>query len=300
MALVSQTFFSAEIPPIPALFPRSRRIPHLARNDNRFGAACHLVSRELDARQNRAAPICHLRPVIHRFVHNKFVCVRTRFDRYMLPNLLLLILLAALGWALIIAPRSPCRQRLLLAAVALLTVAFAVQLALPLYAANWLAGGRQTAAKTIPTGWGETASAAARWAGEQTGRCCQCDIVYGRCAIGGSVFPGETIRLDEMRVGEIEPNDFVMLPDDEGDFSSPVHLVTIGGDRMAVYTGMMPDHIEASPLQLQPLSKRFDTLAQLEWAGWRLAGGRRQSDCSSRVDTAATADGVVQIRPVGP
>ncbi|MCO5197808.1 MAG: glycosyltransferase family 39 protein [Anaerolineae bacterium] len=302
VALVSQTFFFGRNTPNPGLLFYPVAAAFRISPATTIGLALLVILSVGNWMRDKIAPrpfVIFAPLFIVLFTISLSVSERV-FDRYMLPNLLLLILLAALGWALIIAPRSLCRQRLLLAAVALLTVAFAVvNWHYPLYAANWLAGGRQTAAKTIPTGWGETASAAARWAGEQTGAA-NATLFTADVPSAAPFFPGETIRLDEMRVGEIEPNDFVMLPDDEGDFSSPVHLVTIGGDRMAVYTGMMPDHIEASPLQLQPLSKRFDTLAQLEWAGWRLAEAGDKVTVRAGWIPLQSADGVVQISLVGP
>lgn len=228
-----------------------------------------------------------------------FTVAERVFDRYILPDLLLLILLAGVGWALVIAPRSPRWQRMLLGIAALMTVAFAIpNWSYPLYAVNWLVGGRQMAAKTIATGWGEAASAAAQWAGEQS-HAADATLFTTDVPSAAPFFPGATLRLDDVTLGDIRPNDYVIAPFVGSMFQSPVHVVTIGDDEVAVYTGIASDQLEAPSLQWQPLVKRFDTLAQLESAGWRLAATGDKINVRVVWLPLDSADAIVQITLVG-
>lgn len=89
--------------------------------------------------------------------------VAKKHDRYALPALLTLTLLA--GWgAMLLTAAAPQRVRwVIFISLLLLQVAFLLgAIPYPLTAYNWLAGGEPVAYHLLPSGWGEGASAAAQ------------------------------------------------------------------------------------------------------------------------------------------
>lgn len=131
-----------------------------------------------------------------------------KFDRYALPVLLPLMVVAAMGFQF---PVSSFQFRvsrftfhvsrftlLALHALYLLPV-----LLYPLMGYNWLLGGAWGAKQVMPIGWGEGISAAGRWLAQQEG-------VEGKTAVSGIApalapfFPGTTLLWDDKTVQQAD------------------------------------------------------------------------------------------------
>jgi hypothetical protein len=298
--LVAETFFFGRMTPNPGLifYPVAALFRLSPLTTIGLLIIIPLLLRQWRRQRNAPPPFVGYAPVfIVLFTLGLTTSARV-FDRYYLPNLMLLILLGAIGLALMLEQLAPRRRPYAWAGLALLATLFAAfNWTYPLYATNWLAGGQSTAARIIPIGWGETASAAATWAATQPDAE-NATLFTTDVPSAAPFFPGETVRLDDMTRGDIRPNDFVLASPIDSEFGSPVYVVAIGNDQMAVYTNVVLDTSDAPQLQMQLLPRRFDAVTQLEAAGWRLAttGDR----INVRTDWLAlhSADGVVQINLV--
>ena len=81
-----------------------------------------------------------------------------KFDRYILPVVPSMLLLAAIAWARFSVPRWGLSRWIVPAMVLLQVFFLAFFAAYPLLAYNPLVGGPQTAVKVLPIGWGESIS----------------------------------------------------------------------------------------------------------------------------------------------
>ena len=85
-----------------------------------------------------------------------------KYDRYILPSTMPLLLVVGLYWARLSRTQSKCWQRLLPLFLVGGHLCFYLSVwPYPLTAYNWLAGGTAVARQVLPMGWGEGASAAA-------------------------------------------------------------------------------------------------------------------------------------------
>ncbi len=116
-----------------------------------------------------------------------------KFDRYILPVVPALLILAAVAWGAWASRRGRAAWRILALVVAFQAIYWAAFAAYPLAAYNPLVGGPRTAAAVLPVGWGEPVSAAGRWLADNDPE------AAGRRAMAGIVpalapfFPGQTL-----------------------------------------------------------------------------------------------------------
>lgn len=110
-----------------------------------------------------------------------------KFDRYMLPAIPALTLLAAWGWA-----QLKGRRWVLPALVGLQLVYLLVFVPYPLTAFNPLAGGPWVAQRAITVGWGEAIGAAGRWLAAQPGAE-KATAVANIAPALAPFFPGQTL-----------------------------------------------------------------------------------------------------------
>lgn len=131
-----------------------------------------------------------------------------KFDRYLLPVLPPLMLLAGAAWSQVRLPGPSHRDRLLATGLIggqliLLLVAFPY----PLAAYNPLLGGGPVAAKALPVGWGESIGLAGRWLAQQP-LAAESSTLVGLAPSLAPFYPGETILFG--RDGN-PPADYVIL-----------------------------------------------------------------------------------------
>jgi 4-amino-4-deoxy-L-arabinose transferase-like glycosyltransferase len=116
-----------------------------------------------------------------------------KFDRYILPAVPALLLLAAVAWAGW-AGRKPNARRWLLALIVSAQVLYWLfYAAYPLTAYNPLVGGPRTAAAVLPVGWGEGISAAGRWLAASRSEVATERAIAGVAPSLAPFFPGQTL-----------------------------------------------------------------------------------------------------------
>lgn len=118
-----------------------------------------------------------------------------KFDRYALPLVPALTLLAAVGWAIWLRPAERAKKIVL---AALLVVQFAYLLFVlpyPLAAYNLLLGGPISAQYVMPIGWGEGISAAGSWLAKAPEAALK-QAVSGIAPSLTPFFPGETLLAE--------------------------------------------------------------------------------------------------------
>ena len=116
-----------------------------------------------------------------------------KFDRYILPVVPSLLLLAGVAWAAWAARSTRFGRRalpLVVAVQALYWLAFA---AYPLTAYNPLVGGPWTAARVLPAGWGEGIGAAGRWLAATQPDAAEQAALAGVAPALAPFFPGRTL-----------------------------------------------------------------------------------------------------------
>ncbi|MGW8317767.1 MAG: ArnT family glycosyltransferase [Candidatus Promineifilaceae bacterium] len=215
-----------------------------------------------------------------------------RFDRYALPGIMALILVA--GWALarLVSSRFVGLQGLAMVSAGLLITLHAGYLLAywpyPLTAYNWLGGGPQVAQLVLPTGWGEAASVAAQQAAvlpEAENRV----LFTSDVPAAAPFFPGRSlllkperlVRLDRDDVLTFVDQDWQLNPDDfrrdeEYDVPLPNALAgwpvadtfRFGGlPRAVLYTGVDAGDLSLQPLTTQPRDLSFAQAMQVVSAG---------------------------------
>ena len=128
-----------------------------------------------------------------------------KFDRYLLPVVPGLLLLAGVAWAGW-AGRSPRRGRalwILPGAQALFWLAHA---AFPLAAYNPLVGGGRTARYLLPAGWGEGVSMGGRWLAESQPDAAERAAIAGIVPALAPFFPGRALvyGLDDLQSADFQ------------------------------------------------------------------------------------------------
>ncbi len=169
-----------------------------------------------EGRQRRAVQAALLAYVI---LYVAIITVsKKKYDRYMLPGILGLDLLAALGWLgalelALAALHLPAPRNLAGAFVGVCALAQGALLLGPLYPAYYLAyydpwaGGASQAVQTIPVGWGEGAEQAARYLAGKPGAS---GLSVATWAVAGiaSTFPG---RVTTLTNATVPTADYVLL-----------------------------------------------------------------------------------------
>lgn len=126
-----------------------------------------------------------------------------KFDRYALPAIPALTLLAAMAWWRLGYPRPKLARLAARLLVAGQVVYLLWALPYPLAAYNPLLGGPFTAQRALPLGWGESISAAGRWLAEQPGTTGSAAAASTTPALA-PFFPGETLPLAEESVPQAD------------------------------------------------------------------------------------------------
>lgn len=130
-----------------------------------------------------------------------------KFDRYLLPVVPALILLAALGW-IAWTQGSHRGRRWLLAAALLGQIGYWLLFwSYPLAAYNLLVGGPLTATQVMPLGWGEGISTAGRWLTASQPDAAEASAVSGIAPSLAPFFSGETLLAE---AGGREQADYVI------------------------------------------------------------------------------------------
>lgn len=164
-----------------------------------------------------------------------------KFDRYALPAVPALIIMASLGWTGLPVPRHRLKQgALALVAVQALFLAWAMPY--PLTAVNPLLGGPNAARRVFDVGWGEAESAAARWLATQPDSANHTAVSWITPAVA-PFFPGRTLPA----VVESLPHaNYVILPANGRDLppknATLLHTFHFNGlDRAVIYQQAAPD-----------------------------------------------------------
>ena len=204
-----------------------------------------------------------------------------KFDRYTLPVIFCLALVAAAGWAelrerlaLHCAAKSGqvCQllPRIDLAALTLQAVLLAVVWPFTLTAYNPLLGGGRSALQVLDAGWGEGTSIAARWLAEQP-EASTASAVAGNPLALSTFFPGAVLPFDKLNLPradylvldvasrQLDPAEFAALTAD----ATLIHTVRINGVEHAwVYRNPNPE-APSPPLENLPQPFSFANRVQL-------------------------------------
>jgi hypothetical protein len=188
-----------------------------------------------------------------------------KFDRYILPAVPALLIVAAVIWTTWAARRGRPGRWVLPLVVGLQAIYWALFAAYPLTAYNPLVGGPRTATAVLPIGWGESISASGRWLAAS-----QPDVADQRAMAGiapalAPFFPGQTLvdGLDDpatthyqiVTLGgrQLNPAGW----EDQIDGLTLAHVVRYGGlDQAWVYERLSPS-APAPPAEL-PTPAVFD------------------------------------------
>ena len=118
-----------------------------------------------------------------------------KFDRYALPVVPALTMLAVIGWVIWLRPANRLKQSFLAMLIIVQLVYLMLVLPYPLAAYNLLLGGPYSAKYVMPIGWGESISGAGSWlAGESGVRSMK--AISGIAPSLAPFFPGETLLAD--------------------------------------------------------------------------------------------------------
>jgi hypothetical protein len=186
-----------------------------------------------------------------------------KFDRYILPIIPAVTLLAAIGWAVWLRSANRIKQIFLAMLLILQVVYMLFVLPYPLAAYNLLLGGPYSAKYVMPIGWGESISGAGGWlAGEP-------DVGIKKAVSGiapslAPFFPGETLLADAY---SYEAADYVILTansrqvDPQGFEQAARDLILLkvirygGLDQSWIYANPRPNHEELTLRDLpQPVT----------------------------------------------
>ena len=182
-----------------------------------------------------------------------------KFDRYALPALMALALLAGLSL-------SQSRARwLLLALQALYLLAC---LPYPLTAYNWLAGGGWAAGQILPAGWGEAAAAGGRWLSQQAG---QPQLFTNAIASLAPFYDGPIYPFQKSYLPLLRPGDLILwleqdrqLEPDQFPAGTASHQIGLNGVDQAYF---YPAGSNSTPLTLTPQGLTFGQEIRLVAAG---------------------------------
>ena len=129
-----------------------------------------------------------------------------KFDRYVLPSVPALLILAALFWAKLAHSRPDKAKLILGLGIAVQSIYWLYFAAYPLSAYNPLVGGPWTAVKVLPVGWGESISAAGRYLAATQPDADQQRALAGVVPSLAPFFPGQTLvgELDDPATADYE------------------------------------------------------------------------------------------------
>lgn len=116
-----------------------------------------------------------------------------KFDRYVLPVVPSLLLLAAIVWVELSRVRPRAGRRLLACAVAIQGLFLLVHASYPLAAYNPLVGGSRTALGVLPVGWGEAIGAAGAYLDEAVPDASQSRAIAPIAPALAAFFSGQTL-----------------------------------------------------------------------------------------------------------
>lgn len=182
-----------------------------------------------------------------------------KFDRYALPALMALSLLAGLSL-------SQNRARwLLVAGQALYLLA---SWPYPLTAYNWLAGGGWAAGYVLPAGWGEAAGAGGRWLSQQPE---QPQLFTNAIASAAPFYDGPIYPYQESYLALFRPGDLILwleqdrqLEPNQFSTGTPLQHLTLNGVDQAYF---YPAGSTPAPLTLAPQALTFGQEIGLTAAG---------------------------------
>ncbi|MCB8945042.1 MAG: glycosyltransferase family 39 protein [Ardenticatenaceae bacterium] len=187
-----------------------------------------------------------------------------KFDRYALPAMPALIILAAMGWAWLRPQRSPT---LLLGLIAIQSIYLITTLPYPLASYNPLVGGSFIAQRVLPIGWGEAISAAGQWLSDQPGTAQQTAVSSLPPALA-PFFSGQTLPLDEAVQADYRILTASSLQTDPAALTNAqqegqlLHTIHFNGlDQAWIFT--QPSAPRPSPLPPLPSPYSFDNRVQL-------------------------------------
>jgi 4-amino-4-deoxy-L-arabinose transferase-like glycosyltransferase len=157
-----------------------------------------------------------------------------RFDRYALPAIMPLILIA--GWGIAVAAKKPtlvAKRRFwleLIIGILLFQLIYALLYwPYPLTAYNWLLGGPAVAQRVLPMGWGEGTGAGAQWAAELPGS-------ENRTLFAGSVpaaapfIDGRSMSLGDQNLSRLEEDDVLLFSSRDWQLEPEAFEVDPGSD----------------------------------------------------------------------
>jgi 4-amino-4-deoxy-L-arabinose transferase-like glycosyltransferase len=191
------------------------------------------------ARRKHAAPWNRLETWLFLFWPPLFLTAISfatlKYDRYTLPIIPALIVIASLGWL-----GLPALQTRLTQTVAALSVVQLIFLGwvmpYPLTAVNPLLGGPKAAQRIFDVGWGEAESAAARWLATQPDTENQTAVSWNPPALA-PFFPGRTFPA--MAAAFPHANYMVVAADDRSELPADatlLHTIRFNGlERAAIY-----------------------------------------------------------------
>ncbi len=131
-----------------------------------------------------------------------------KFDRYALPVIPALMVLAVIGWSYWLRKGGRWPYTVLFGLLSLQLIYSIFAFAYPLSTYNLLLGGPFSAQYVMPIGWGESVSSAGRWLSEQEGVSDQ-SAVSGITPSLAPFFSGQTLYIDGME--ELTRGDFVIF-----------------------------------------------------------------------------------------
>ena len=216
-----------------------------------------------------------------------------KYDRYALPAIMPLIVVAASGWTRVLSfrfqvPGFPFTATPAPLALIVQLLFFATAWPYPLTAYNWLAGGTAVARQVLPMGWGEGASAAANFLREHTTDTTR-PILTSSIPSVAPFYPGPVLRYHEDTLVQMSEPPYIILteqdrqlnPDAETvDPATPLTLLTFPGawgeeqvlrfnglDRAWLYGPEVTGHLPLRPLTWQPAHFHFQQAVTLHQAG---------------------------------
>jgi 4-amino-4-deoxy-L-arabinose transferase-like glycosyltransferase len=197
-----------------------------------------------------------------------------KFDRYALPVIPALTLIAVLSWFRLVSKRGKHTRQV---ASILLAAQFLYLLSVvpyPLAAYNPILGGAKTAEKVLTIGWGEAISAAGHWLASRPNAASQ-RVIGGSAPSLAPYFPGETLLFTPDNLFQA---DYVVLSNNDRQLD-PIAFQEIAAGAVLIHTiryaGLDQAWIYAQPDAAEPVSPltvfatplRFDNRMELLGAG---------------------------------
>ncbi len=189
-----------------------------------------------------------------------------KYDRYALPAVPALIIVAALGWTYLPAfqmRRSPVVSVL----VAIQFIWLLWVMPYPLTAANPLLGGTAVARQVMELDWGEGTSAAAHWLAAQPDAA-DSTAVAGTSPALAPFFPGRALAWTPDNLAQAE---YMIITLDSGDTQPeppvpgavPVHTIQLNGQDWAVIFRAIPTAVTTPPPSLSSPVRLGDAISLL-------------------------------------